>query len=78
MQNDSLIGYAYGVLNDPLTADSFIGYVSGFIYNPGSMGDSAIGYSSATLQPPHHPIGTWNGTTIVWGPVTTWDGDSLV
>ena len=75
---DSLIGYGVGTLSDPVSEDSIIGFAVGALYDPGVHGDSLIGYTSGVLLPPHHPIGTWNGTAVVWSSIGTWDGSDIV
>lgn len=75
---DSLIGYVAGVLSDPTAEDSFIGFAVGSLYDPTTYGDFLIGYASGTLTPPHHPIGTWNGATVVWSSIGTWNGTGVV
>ncbi len=75
---NSSIGYAVGTLNDPVAGDSLIGFAVGSLYDSSVNGDSLIGYTSATLLNPHHPMGTWNGTSVVWTPIATWDGSDLV
>ncbi len=75
---DSSIGYTTGTLSDSVFEDSLIGFVVGLLYDPSAHGDSLIGYASGILSPPHHPIGTWDGTTIIWHKLSTWNGSELV
>lgn len=74
---DSLVGYVTGTLNNPLTQDSFVGFAVGMLYDPNAHSDSLIGYASGILSPPHHPIGTWNGMSIAWSSIGTWDGTDV-
>lgn len=76
--SDSLIGYEVGSLVDHTSQDSLIGFVAGLLYEQGIYQDSLIGYTSSALMPPHFPIGTWNGTSIVWSAIGTWNGTDIV
>ena len=77
MASDSLIGYVSGTLVDLTSSDSLIGYVTAAQLAPINDTDSLIGYASGSITQPHHPIGVWDGTEIIWGPITTWDGTNL-
>lgn len=77
---DSEIGYAVQELTDPdePTIVSQIGFVVVSLTDPAPPSASAIGFTTVLLRPPHHPIGTWDGSGLAYSPILTWNGTDLV
>src|SRR5690606_16051559 len=76
---DSLTGWVATTLADPAgMGDSLTGWVSTTLYDPITQGDSGTGYVTATLRNPHHPIALWDGASMRYAAIRTWDGTKLV
>lgn len=77
---DSDWGYASFTLQDTTFSDGAWGYTTTSLndpVSPGEYNDSSWAIAQTTLTNPHHPIGVYDGTTIRYVPIQTWDGDLL-
>lgn len=57
--------------------DSLIGYATGTLTDPPPPLESQIGFAFATLHNPHRPIGVFDGTSVRYVRVQTFDGVTL-
>lgn len=60
-----------------MAVDSLIGYVPGALTDPAAVNPSKVGFVTATLNRPHHPVGVFDGTTVRYVPLLVWDGTAL-
>lgn len=52
-------------------------YTSTAVTDPGTTGNSNWRALTATVTPPHRPIGVLAGGTVKYVPILVWDGTAL-
>lgn len=77
MFTDSNWAYLPVLLSGSAYSDSNWKYSYVTMYDPGQIVDSEWSVRAVTIRTPHHPIGVYDGVSIRYVPISSWDGSSF-